>query len=328
MIHSLRNLGVLAAIFTLFTMGRLEAKICPGDTLYTQAEVDAFVSSGCDTIDGNLVIDGVDITDLSGLSHVKYVNGHLGIINTSILLINEAFAQLHTVNGDFFIEDNDELGATTEYAFPQLVKIGGALFIGGNDALFRLEGFASLASVGADLQIIGNLLLAHISAFPSLSSIDGALHIRYNGLLNNLDGFNALTILGDNLEIVGNSVLKSIKGFGKLASVDNLLITENPGLESITGFGALKSIHGDFIVYGNYEMVNLGGFYMLHEVLGEMHIIENPSLQFVTEFPVLESVNGLYVKYNSSLLSLSGFPLLKYIETTLQLWKLYRDFHY
>lgn len=317
MIHLLRNLGLLATTLLFIGISRVEAKVCPGDTLYTQAEVDAFAASGCDTIDGNLLIDGSGITDLSGLDHIKFVDGHLGIYNTGVLAIREAFSQLYEVSGDLFIEENLDLGAISEHAFPLLSEVGGGFFVYGNDAMFRLEGFKSLSYIGGDTYIADNLLLGHISDFKALVEIEGDLKIKYNGLLGELDGFPALKRIDGDLLIEANDVLKSITGFGALESIETLSIAYHPALERITGFGAITSVAGDFNVYANYNLVNFGGFYALQTVLGNMYIGENPALQYLTDFPALTSLVSLYLEYNVSLEQLSGFLALSTISGNL-----------
>lgn len=66
----------------------LQAQVCgSGDiTLTTQVEVDNFaaVYGGCDEVDGRLLIEGRDITDISPLISILHITGDLVIKHTSI----------------------------------------------------------------------------------------------------------------------------------------------------------------------------------------------------------------------------------------------------
>ena len=82
------------------------AQVCDDITLSSQADVDAF---NCTTIDGYLVINGADITDLNPISSLTSVGGYLFIANNSSLANLDGLSSLNSVGGSLFIVSNTSL---------------------------------------------------------------------------------------------------------------------------------------------------------------------------------------------------------------------------
>ncbi len=159
---------------------------CPeGDiSLQTQSEVDAFVSifSNCDSIPGDLIISGGNnITDLSGLSFITYVEGNLSIKTNYQIVDLGGFENLAKVNGDFIIQNNINLTSISQLS--SLIEVGGMLSIYNNDLLVMLGGLEQLTSIGSHLRIQQNATLSDCSGVCDLlqnGTIGGNIQISAN----------------------------------------------------------------------------------------------------------------------------------------------------
>lgn len=126
---------------------------CPEGSieLITQADVDQFVIDypNCTKISKDLYIGSGDITNLSGLSSLKTVEGDLEIFENSVL--------------------------TNLKGLNNLTSIGGFLVIYQNTALTNLDELSSLKSIGDYLMIDRNPQLEDISGLQNLdpSTIKG-----------------------------------------------------------------------------------------------------------------------------------------------------------
>ncbi|MCB0622764.1 MAG: hypothetical protein KDC43_02275, partial [Saprospiraceae bacterium] len=78
---------IVLLLFALPQLLAAQACLPDGITIANQAVLDAFATSypGCSIIEGDVVIEGPLITDLSGLSQVVAVEGYLGINLTTQL---------------------------------------------------------------------------------------------------------------------------------------------------------------------------------------------------------------------------------------------------
>ena len=87
MFKDLKNIERFLLIIFLF-IGKLLFSQCPvGDVLLsTQAEVNQFVNNypSCTIISGNLIIDGNNITDISGIVNLQEIKGDLFVQHTSL----------------------------------------------------------------------------------------------------------------------------------------------------------------------------------------------------------------------------------------------------
>lgn len=190
--------------------------VCPpGDViLASQAEVDAFVVlyPDCTSISGALIINGTDITNLTGLENIEYVLGDVAIHNTQLTSLNDL--SLIGVNGHFEINSNTQLA--TLAALTNITSLG-SLHIVNNDNLLSLNGLENIESINTDataiigLEINGNNSLTDITALATLASLNGSeLIIDNNIALTTLSGLDAIwanTI--SNLSIQNNSSLSN-----------------------------------------------------------------------------------------------------------------------
>ncbi|RZL45284.1 MAG: hypothetical protein EOP00_17775 [Pedobacter sp.] len=138
--------------------------ICPLYTsnfyFYSQQEVDDYkeIYPNCTNINGDLVVDGSSITDLSPLDHIVSVGGILQIKNTQVTDIS--LPNLETLNGDFTIFNNP---VASNLSFPKLTTIN-------NLGLFSLGQVTNLNGLSTVTNIVGYF---SISDLPFLNDISG-----------------------------------------------------------------------------------------------------------------------------------------------------------
>jgi hypothetical protein len=189
---------VYALVIALFVvngaMGQSEQPCVPclpvGIAFTTQTEIDNFQTNypGCTEIEGNVTIQGNDITNLNGLN------------------------VLTAIGGAVYIADNFALTSLT--GLNNLTSIGGGLGISFT-ALTSLTGLNALTSIGGELEISFTALTS-LTGLNALTSIGGRLYIWVNNALTSLTGLNNLTSIGDHLIIQNNDELTSLMGLGNI----------------------------------------------------------------------------------------------------------------
>src|SRR5690606_38942555 len=101
---------LLVAFFILFS-GSAMAQCPAGNiTLNSQQAVNDFGQdhSSCTTINGNLTIDGSDISDLTPLENFTQIEGYLDIKNNNVLTSLNGLNNLQSIGG-LYIHDNERL---------------------------------------------------------------------------------------------------------------------------------------------------------------------------------------------------------------------------
>lgn len=163
----------------------------------SQEEIDNFPSNctTCDVINGNVIIEGDDISNLDGLSVIEEIQGNLmigGNMGNPNLLNLSGMDNLSIIGGSFTIENN-----------ASLTSINGIVADENQSAL----NMSSLEEVGGSLVIINNESLVDLVGLE-LNSINGDLIIEGNeslGSLEGLDGLDSESIM--NLYISNNPML-------------------------------------------------------------------------------------------------------------------------
>ncbi len=113
----------------------------------SQKELDDFniAYPNCIRINGDVIINGNDINNLSALESINLINGNLEIINTDILSDLHGLEELDSIIGSFILGSDDR---------------------GGNKALISIENLSDLVVITGDLSIENNSIL------PSLKGLD------------------------------------------------------------------------------------------------------------------------------------------------------------
>ncbi|NQU88721.1 MAG: T9SS type A sorting domain-containing protein [Mariniphaga sp.] len=229
-----------------------ESCLPEGIIFTTQEEIDDFQINypNCTEIEGDVSINGDNITSLNGLSVLTSIKGYLNIHENPLLENLSGLDNLTSIGdwilGHLLIMDNIALtnlsgleslefiggslrilsssNITSLLGLESLITVGGDLTIEANISMINLNGLESLKSIGGDLRIgiafngwgAPNPILADISALESLTSIGQSLRIGLNDSLTNLVGLNNLTSIGHWLEIIANNSLTNLSGLDNI----------------------------------------------------------------------------------------------------------------
>ncbi len=267
-----------------------------GITFTTQTQIDSFHVNypECSEIEGDVTIDGDDITNLYGLNVFTTIYGDLvigypswGGTGNPLLTNLEGLDNLNYIGGNLFIDNQ---------------------WISNNSNLISLSGLESLISVGANVEISYNDQLTSLSGLESLVSIGGGFEIRANESLTNLSGPESLSSIGENLSVYQNESLVNLIGLEELTSIGGgLYLYTNDSLTSLTGLYNLFSIGGSLLIYDNYVLSSLTGLDNLTSVEGGVSISDNEGL---INFNGLENLitigENISINWNNSLSSLNG----------------------
>ena len=285
----------------------------PGENLFTtQASIDNFPinNPGCTEIEGQVFIQGDDITNLDGFQGVKSIGNDLVIgqvlgsypLNPGLTSL-KGLDSLTQVGGDLIIDYNQNL--ETLEGLENLTIVGEKLFVLNNDALVSLEALQSLSMVGdmisivfnsslidlqglgdgnlhtvnADFFISGNLALQSLSGLDSIQLIQGTLLLLNNPLLSSVDGLEQLTTVNGNLSFTTNAELQSLQGLENLTTVEGTLsFRENNSLNSLNGLEGLTSVGWFLSIRDNQQLTSIDALQNLQSIDGELLISGNTSL--------------------------------------------------
>jgi len=284
----------LLIILALFAQSTVIAQPCLPDGIVfsSQAEIDNFQTNhpDCTEIEGDVEINGDNITNLTGLSMVT------------------------SIGGDLRINDNDALTNLT--GLDNLTSIGGELKIQANDTLTSLTGLDNLTSIGGVLAILWNDTLTTLTALENLTSI-GGLAIWNSNALTSLAGLEGLTSIGGRFYFVGNDAITNLVGLDNVTSIGGeLFIHSNDTLTNLTGLDNLSFINGNLElgvynasaggIFGNPSLTSLAALSNLDSIAGGLAIYADTSLLDLTGLDGLTSLVFLTVHGNNALTSLTG----------------------
>ncbi|MFD2785022.1 T9SS type A sorting domain-containing protein [Hymenobacter rubripertinctus] len=267
-------------------------------------------------VNGDVVLNLGDLTDLNGLKNITRIGGNLTISGATslngigLLANNDLLESLQTVGGDITININPSLALISGF----LLKLSNAkaIIIQGNPNLVDVRGFGMLSRSGS-IYFASNPKLAAIQGFNSLYTIEGtsraagALYFTGCPQLEIIGGFNALHDV-DQLFIQSNPLLRDLAGFNNLRRVQYLSIGNNDRLRSITGFNnSLQALTGagQVSISGNAELRTISGFRGLQAT--SLSVSRNPMLQEISGFNSSRVDESLYVTDNAGLEKITGF---------------------
>jgi hypothetical protein len=277
-----------------------------------------------ESIGGGLSLEDLDaLVDLRGLGALGFVGSNLTVTLTDslvtldglgpvaevdrlILTTNLALADLDGLEALRVARGGVDLRANRVLA--SVAGLGGLESVGEDltlydlPALTHLDGFDSLALVGADL-IVELTGLEDVAGFAALTEVEGALAVQTNRSLTDLGGFGALTHVGGFFRVTNNAALVDGAGFTSLASVggtlyvsdnpalrslgsftslsqiaDNLDLRNNDDLPDLDAFGALRTVGEDITIEGHAELVSIAGLHGLTTLGDDMFVDRNPCL--------------------------------------------------
>ena len=262
-----------------------------GITFTTQEQIDNFQTNypGCTEIEGDVTINGDDITNLNGLNVLTNISGDFligelyspGPVNPALINLT-GLENLTSIGGSLTLRGNSVLSGLN--GLENLVYLGGDLRIGGayvwgpwpgcngNPSLSSLAGLDNLTTVGGTVEIYCNDLLPDFTGLESLITIEGSLNIGVtignqgaiyyfgNQSMTSLTGLDNITSIGENLSIIGNDTLSGLTGLDNLTSIGgDISVIMNNDLSSCEAqiiCNYLTSPNGTVSIYNNASGCN------------------------------------------------------------------------
>jgi hypothetical protein len=265
---------ILLIVLTLLLQSEIISQSClpNGITFSSQYEIDNFHVNypNCSEIEGNVIISGSDITNLTGLNVVNSYWNNLFIWNNENLTSISGLENVSTVNGSLSI---------------------GSHAYGANPSLENLDGLSNLTHVGADIRL--NLLysLTDISALNGIDTVWGTLTFLHCESLTDLSGIDSLQYIGGNLEIYNDDSLSSLQGLDALNYIGgDLLVLENKCLNNLTSLENVTFVGKELTIYNNDSISNLSGLNSISYVGEHLWISGNPLLTTLNGLNSLEVV--------------------------------------
>jgi photosystem II stability/assembly factor-like uncharacterized protein len=313
-----------------------------GIAFNTQEQIDNFQANypGCTEIEGDVTIEGWNITNLNGLSVLTSIGGYLKIRYNSSLTSLTGLDNLTSIGGGLQIGDYDygNHALTSLSGLDNLISIGGNMFIGYNPELTDLTGLESVTSLQGDLTITGNNSLTNCAIqniCNYLNAPNGVVEIYNNG-----SGCNSQSEV---VNACGGSVPCLPYGHYYLlsqADVDNfqenfpvcndlagnLTITGN-SIVNLTGLNQVYSIGGSVSINYCDNLENLNGLENLYTIGGSFSLHDNHRIKDFSGLENLDSIGALVIGWtddggsggpipggNDSLVSLSSLSSLTYVR--------------
>jgi len=247
-----------------------------GQTIIVNNELDLEVFEGCDSIFGNLTVEDPNLTYLSALSDLEYIEGTLTILGCTSLFDVDALNNLEFVGGDlifqvvFTLQNIDGLS--------NLTHVGGDIIFDTVISIPNVDGLSGIEIVNGDLLFIENHVLTDINGLNNILSIQGDLYLgSLNNILSDVSGLSNVTSVGGDfyLNLPG---VTNLADFNSLESIGGDFTIESCDvLASITGFNSLNSVSESILIQENPIMVNTDGFDSLMFVGADLEVVNNPS---------------------------------------------------
>ncbi len=300
---------ILVWVFFLALSG-LNAQSClpEGIIFTTQSQIDSFQINypNCTEIEGDMTIQGNNITNLNGLSVLTSIGGSVIIEFNDSLISLSGMGGLATIGEHLNIWWNSSL--TSLSGLEGLISVGSGLVIHANSSLTSLSGLDGLTSIGGSLTLSFSSALTSLSGLESLTTIGGDLKIESNAALTNISGLESLTSLGGGLWIYVNEALESLAGLeGVTQIMGDLTITTGDALQSLSGLEGVIYIEGSLHMAGNHSLTSLSGLENVATIGGEVAIYVHDSITSLSGLESLTSIGGdLRIKHCDALTSLTG----------------------
>lgn len=308
--YALKSIYVL--LITLINPSYAIAQTCPflSMTFETQESIDSFSKNypTCSRIDGPVIISGEDITNISGLRQITYINGSLWIRDNPILSSLEGLENL-TFTYNVIIKSNPKLHDIS--SFKKLVNVE-VIQILENEQLYTMDFHSIHKSNLSSLFISKNPQLNSIVGFDSLEHLRLDLYIQHCPRLVSLHTFRNLKSIGLFLVLLDLPKIESLTDFRKLSSIGSVCyIGSNDLIQDLRGLDSLTYVGGTVTIDSNQNLKNLSGIENLKVIGGSLEISNNPQLGSLTDLEQLRSINGhLVINNNKALKTLSGIDNL------------------
>jgi hypothetical protein len=305
-----------------------------GITFTTQSQIDSFPINypGCTEIEGNVEVNGADISNFNGLNAITQIGGEL-LIGTyfyggNLVLENlSGLENLTYVAGDVSILRNFELTSLT--GLENLTSTGGRLAISDNP-LNSFAGLDNLTSIGGRLVVNRMNTITDLSGLESITSVGDRVSITENDSLTSLTGLDNLTSIGGRIEISANKALVSLKGIDNIAagtvedlSIYNNIALSNCHVQCICDY--LSSPNGTVTIYNNAtgcnnpaEIADSCGFTIPCLPFGDYYLHSQTDIDsFQTNYPGCTTLKGHVHVHGDDIANLNGLNVITSFEDKL-----------
>lgn len=304
----IRQFYILVALMALNLSLFSQSCLPDGIIFDTQESIDNFQTNypGCTEIEGDVYIQGNEISHLAGLSVLTAFNGNVIIREMGNLFYLNGLENITTVGGDLTIEYMWQLRRVQ--ALGNLTSVGGSLIIQDCDSLLSFEGFENLSTIGDDFYYrYTECAIENYVGFDNLSSIGGYFVTDWTRIVN-FTGVENLTSIGESLIVNRCDYFESYNGLDGLTSIgDGLGLEQCPLITNFEGLENLTSIGGGLYVRQNAGLENFSGLEFLTSIGGALVIEQNGSLNDLSHLSSLISMDyKIQILLNPSLTSLIG----------------------
>jgi len=292
-----------------------------GITFNTQSQIDDFPINypNCVEIEGEIFIQGNDITNLNGLNQLSSTGGDLTIKLCSNLSNLSGLENLNFIGGSLDVNNNELLSAIN--GLEELDSIAGHLVIHNNNALTHFQGLTNLKFVGQILSIHTNPVLEDLSGLENLETVDSTLYIASNAGLESIQALSNVTWARSGIVISDNPALTSLWGLNNIIETGAVYIHTNHALINLDGLNNLNKIKYSLYIQENNSLTNieaLSSLLFIHNHFEDyygMTIGGNPSLQSLVGLEnIVEIEGGIEINNNDALPNLIGFPALNILD--------------
>ncbi|MBK8700517.1 MAG: T9SS type A sorting domain-containing protein [Saprospiraceae bacterium] len=206
--------------------------------------------TGITSVSGNVEISGNQLNDISGLSNLAAVGGHL--IGGSRLTNLSGLQNLTTIGAYLTLQGNILL--TDISALNNLTSVGEDIFFNNNNSLLNVSGLSGITTL-RNLSFSTNPAITTITGLNNLTTLTGYLNIYQCSSLQSMPGLSNLQDIGWFFYIAYNPVLTSLLDLSGINSIaGNLTIQNNLGLSNCHAQGICDYINappGSINISGN-----------------------------------------------------------------------------
>ena len=269
----------------LFLSYNIKSQVCLDNVyLSSQDDVNSYITNyGCDTLNLNLYIEGLSISNLTGLAHIKVVKGQVQIINTSL---NDLTGLSITDAGSVRIVNNQNL-----------VNVN-------INSLIQIKTWN--INVGQDLEIANNASLVNIGPFNNLDSVQ-IISINNCNNLDSIFGFSVVKYL-NSLSVENCNDLKNINALNNISTLNSLKLISLPSIEQISFINRIDSFE-QILELNDLPINNLNWFSHLKKV-SILNINQLYNIQKI-KLPLLQNASSIFISNNILLNSIDSFLVLK-----------------
>jgi hypothetical protein len=319
----MKLLQILVSFLVSF---ELNAQLFVGDiNLSNQQQIDDFEANcQCDSVQGNLYIAPVNISNVNGLANLKYVSGNISFLpNTDIAL---QLPQLTYAGGIISLYNTIGISLPSlskikdlninsisllNLDVPNLVEARNITL--NSTSLANISSFQKLERITGEFRLAWNLQLTNIAGFDSIRYING-LVLESNATITNCNLCEKLDTL-NYLNIFGNQ-LPDLVTFNNISQLTDLSIYDNTSIATIPGFSKIKAINS--LILSNCSMVSDIGFDSV-VVMGYVYVSDNAAMSSFGGYNKLTKIKSLFMSGCSALTSINEMPSLASIPSTLSL---------